>query len=164
MDSPATSAHLGGRERWLTTGLLGIGLIVFAINASLTGLILPKIMTSLRVELVQIHWVLTAFGIARTVVIPALGWLSGWIGPRTLYLVCLSVFRVGTLGSALSWDWASLMFFRAVTGIGGGLIQPLTMAIFYRVFGRETKSSVPSPILPSWTGGGPCCCFLRSRC
>ena len=44
------SSHLGVRERWLTTTLLGLGLITFAIDASNTQLILPQMMTSLRVE------------------------------------------------------------------------------------------------------------------
>ena len=133
MKTASAPSHLGVRERWLTTGLLGMGLIAFAINASITSLTLPKLMTSLRVELYQIHWVLTAFGIARTVVTPMLGWLSGGFGPRALYLGCMGLFCVGVLGSALAWDWTSLLFFRVLTGIGGGLIQPLSMAIFYQI-------------------------------
>ena len=57
-------------------------------------------MTSLRVEFFYIHWVITAFSIARTVTIPALGWLSGRFGPRTLYLVSQALFTIGLLGSA----------------------------------------------------------------
>ncbi len=153
METSGAPSPLGLRERWLTTGLLGIGLIVFAINASATSLILPKIMTSLRVELFQIHWVLTAFGIARTIVIPALGWLSGWVGPRTLYLACLSIFTIGTLGSAFAWDWASLMVFRALSGIGGGLIQPLTMAIFYQIFPPSQRGMALAFSLVGWSVG-----------
>ena len=69
--STTTSLPLGSRERWLTTALLGLGLITFAVDASNTTLILPQIMTNLRVELYEIHWVLTAPGIARTVTIAA---------------------------------------------------------------------------------------------
>src|ERR671922_1335776 len=112
----STSAPLNVRERWLTTALLGLGLITFAVDASNTTLILPQIMTSLRVEVYQIHWVLTAPGIARTVVIAAMGWLSGRFGPRTLYLLCIGSMTVGALGSMLAWDWPSLIFFRMQIG------------------------------------------------
>ena len=54
------SSQVSVRERWLTTALLGLGLITFAIDASNTRLILPQIMTGLRVELYQIHWIFTA--------------------------------------------------------------------------------------------------------
>src|SRR5215510_5220489 len=102
------SLHLGVRERWLITTLLGLGLITFAIDASNTQLILPQLMTSLRVEVYQIHWALTAPGIARTVVIAATGWLIAWWGPRTLYLLCIGSMTMGSLGSLLAWDWPSL--------------------------------------------------------
>src|SRR5882724_202223 len=100
------SSQLTARERGITTALLGLGLITFAIDASNTTLILPQIMTSLRVEVYQIHWVLTAPGIVRTVVTAATGWLSGRFGPRTLYLLCIGSMTVGSLGSMLAWDWA----------------------------------------------------------
>src|SRR4030095_16717189 len=106
------SSQLTVRERRLTTALLGVGLITFAIDASNTTLILPQIMTSLRVEVYQIHWILTAPGIARTLGIPAMEWVSAWCVPRMLYLLCLGIMSLGSLGSVLAWDWPSLIFFR----------------------------------------------------
>ena len=153
MAEAETPSHLGFRERWLTTILLGIGLILFAINASTTNLILPQIMTNLRVELYQVHWVTTAFGIARTVVIPALGWLSGRLGPRTLYLVSLGSFSLGTLGSALAWDWPSLIAFRILAGAGGGLMNPLSMAIFYQIFPPGQRGMALGFSLLGWSIG-----------
>ncbi len=154
MSEPTTESHLGVRDRWLTTGLLGIGLIVFAIEASVSNYTLPKIMTSLRVELYQIHWVLTAFGIARTVIIPMLGWLSGRLGPRLLYILCLGTFCLGGLGSSLAWDWGSLLVFRVLAGLAGGLIQPLTMAIFYQIFPPSQRGMALAFSLIGW-GVGP---------
>ena len=59
----------------------GAGAHHLAIDASNTRLVLPQMMTSLRVELYQSHWVFTAPGIARTVMTASTGWLSGWAGP-----------------------------------------------------------------------------------
>lgn len=50
MAEAETLSLLGFREWWLTTTLLDIGLILFAIHASTTNVILPQIMTNLRVE------------------------------------------------------------------------------------------------------------------
>src|SRR5215475_3371897 len=99
------SAQLSARERVLTTALLGLGLITFAIDASNTQLVLPQIMTSMRVEVFQIHWLLTGPGIVRTVATASTGWLGGRLGPRTLYLLCIGSMTVGALGSMLAWDW-----------------------------------------------------------
>lgn len=153
MSESTTATYLGVRERWLTTGLLGIGLIVFAIEASVSNYALPKIMTSLRVELYQIHWMLTAFGIARTVIIPMLGWLSGRVGPRLLYIMCLGIFCVGALGSSIAWDWGVLLMFRVLAGLAGGLIQPLTMAIFYQIFPPNQRGMALAFSLIGWAIG-----------
>src|SRR5713101_7743502 len=46
MEMPtSTPSQIGARERWITTALLGLGLITFAIDASNTQLILPQVMT-----------------------------------------------------------------------------------------------------------------------
>jgi EmrB/QacA subfamily drug resistance transporter len=149
----STPAPLNVRERWLTTALLGLGLITFAIDASNTTLILPQIMTSLRVEVYQIHWVLTAPGIARTVVIAATGWLSGRFGPRNLYLLCIGSMTVGSLGSMLAWDWPSLIFFRMLAGVGGGMIPQLSQAIFYQIFPPGRRGMALGIALMGWSIG-----------
>jgi EmrB/QacA subfamily drug resistance transporter len=147
------SLHLGVRERWLTTTLLGLGLITFAIDASNTQLILPQLMTSLRVEVYQIHWALTAPGIARTVVIAATGWLIGWFGPRTLYLLCIGSMTLGSLGSLLAWDWPSFVFFRVLAGVGGGMIPQISQAIFYQIFPPGQRGMALGFALMGWSVG-----------
>jgi MFS transporter, DHA2 family, multidrug resistance protein len=147
------SLQLTGRERGLTTAILGLGLITFAIDASNTTLILPQIMTSLRVEVFQIHWVLTGPGIVRTVVTAATGWLSGWFGPRTLYLLCIGSMTVGSLGSMLAWDWPSLIFFRMLSGAGGGLIPQISQAIFYQIFPPGQRGMALGFALMGWSIG-----------
>ena len=149
----STATHLSVKDRWLTTGLLGIGLVTFAINASMTNLILPKLMTSMRVELYHIHWVVTAFSIARTITIPALGWMGGRVGPRTLYLWSLGGFTLGMLGASLAWDWPSLLFFRIITGACGGLIPPLSMVIFYQIFPPNQRGMALGLSLMGWSIG-----------
>jgi EmrB/QacA subfamily drug resistance transporter len=130
-----------------------LGLITFAIDASNTQLILPQIMTSLRVELYEIHWVLTGPGIARTVVIAATGWLIGCWGPRTLYLICVGTMTVGSLGTMLAWDWPSLLFFRVLAGVGGGMIPQLSQAIFYQIFPPGQRGMALGFALMGWSIG-----------
>lgn len=147
------SLQLSVRERRLTTALLGLGLITFAIDASNTTLILPQIMTSLHVELYQIHWLLTGPGIARTVVTAATGWLSGWFGPRTLYLLCIGTMTAGSLGSMLAWDWPSLIFFRTLSGVGGGMVPQISQAILYQIFPPGQRGMALGFALMGWSIG-----------
>jgi DHA2 family multidrug resistance protein len=154
METPtSSSSHIGVRDRWLTTALLGLGLITFAVDMSNTTLILPQIMSNLRVELYQIHWVLTASGIVRTVFIAATGWLIGLCGPRTLYLLCIGGMTIGSLGSMLAWDWPSLIFFRMLSGAGGGMIPQLSQAIFYQIFPPGQRGMALGFALMGWSIG-----------
>jgi MFS transporter, DHA2 family, multidrug resistance protein len=147
------SSQLSVRERQLTTALLGFGLITFAVEASNTTLILPQIMTSLHVELYQIHWIFTGPGIARTVVTAATGWLSGWFGPRTLYLLGIGGLTMGSLGSMLAWDWPSLLFFRVLAGTGGGMIPQISQAIFYQIYPPGQRGMALGIALMGWSIG-----------
>ena len=151
--STTTPSNIGARERWITTTLLGLGLITFAIDASNTQLCLPQIMTNMRVDLHEIHWLLTAPGIARTVVIASMGWLTGLWGPRTLYLLSIGGLTLGSLGTMLAWDWPSLIFFRILSGVGGGMIPQLAQAIFYQIFPPGQRGMALGFALMGWSIG-----------
>jgi len=146
-------AQIEARERWLITALLGLGLITFAVDASNTTLILPQIMIDMRVEIYQLHWVITASGIARTVTIAATGWLIGRFGPRNLYLLSIGAMAIGSLGSLFAWNWASLIFFRMLSGAGGGMIPQLSQAIFYQIFPPHQRGMALGFSLMGWSIG-----------
>jgi EmrB/QacA subfamily drug resistance transporter len=151
--SESTFAQISSHERWLITSLLGLGLITFAVDASNTTLILPQIMIDMRVEIYQLHWVLTASGIARTVTIAATGWLIGRFGPRNLYLLSIGAMAIGSLGSLLAWNWPSLIFFRMLSGAGGGMIPQLSQAIFYQIFPPSQRGMALGFSLMGWSIG-----------
>ena len=89
------------RERWLATGSLLLGMVSFTIALMMANVILPEIMTSLRADLDQVQWILTGAGIAQTVIMPLVGWLTSLAGHRSLYLGSLLLFCVGL--SVAAW-------------------------------------------------------------
>jgi MFS transporter, DHA2 family, multidrug resistance protein len=94
----------------------------------------PTMMTSLRADLSQIQWVLTAFMIARTVVMPTLGWLGGLLGNRRLYLTSLLVYLASCMLCGLSWSFESMLVFRVLQGMSAGYLTPLGMAILHETY------------------------------
>ena len=158
------ATDVSSRDRWLITALLGLGLITFAIDASNTRLVLPQMMTSLRVELYQSHWVFTAPGIARTVMTASTGWLSGALGPRPLFLLSIGTLTLGALGSLVAWDWPSLLGFRVLAGMGGGMIPPLSQAIFYQIFPPGQRGMALGFALMGWSIGPAFGPLMGARC
>ena len=94
----------------------------------------PTMMTSLRADVSQIQWVLTAFMIARTIVMPTLGWLGGLLGNRRLYLTSLLVYLASCVLCGLSWNLESMLVFRVLQGMSAGYLTPLGMAILHETY------------------------------
>jgi EmrB/QacA subfamily drug resistance transporter len=94
----------------------------------------PAMMTSLRADVMQIQWVLSAFMIARTVVMPTLGWLGGRLGNRRLYLGSLIAYLIASMLCGLSWDLESMIGFRVLQGMSAGYLTPLGMAILHETY------------------------------
>jgi DHA2 family multidrug resistance protein len=99
----------------------------------------PTMMTSLRADVSQIQWVLTAFMIARTVVMPTLGWLGGRLGNRRLYLSSLLVYLGASMLCGLSWNLESMIGFRVLQGMSAGYLTPLGMAILHETYPADKR-------------------------
>jgi EmrB/QacA subfamily drug resistance transporter len=141
------------RERWIATGSLLLGMVSFTIAAMVSNVVLPQIMTSLRADLDQVQWVLTGFGIAQTVTMPMVGWLTSLAGHRTLYLGSLMLFCAGSVCSGLAWSIESLIFFQIVSGLGVGLMQPLITVILYQIFPPKQRGLALGLSMVGWSFG-----------
>lgn len=118
----------------LMSGVLTNSLIMGTVNIAL-----PNMMTSMRVDVETVQWVVTIFMITRTVVMPLVGWLGAMLGNRTLYLSALSLYVIGSALCSVAWSIESLILFRLLQGIGAGPVFPLSMAILYETFPQEQR-------------------------
>jgi EmrB/QacA subfamily drug resistance transporter len=141
------------RERWIATGSLLLGMIAFTTTIMVANVVLPQLMTSLRVDLDQVQWVLTAPGIAQTVVMPMIGWLTGLFGHRNLYLGSLALFCISSALSGMAWSLGSLVVFQSLGGIGVGLMQPLITVILYQIFPTSQRGLALGLSMIGWSLG-----------
>ena len=111
-----------------------LGMVAFAFGVSTLSISLPRIMADLSADIDRIQWVVTAFDITQTVVMPTVGWLGGIIGNRNLFLTGISISLVGAAFAGLAWNLESLIVFQIIQGVGAGLMQPTLIAILYGLF------------------------------
>ncbi|RMF87999.1 MAG: MFS transporter, partial [Nitrospinota bacterium] len=116
-----------------------LGMLTATLSITTVNLAIPKMMTSLRADLDTIQWVVTAFMIVQTLLMPMVGWLTSLIGSRNLYLLSLGLFTLSSFLCSLAWSAQSLILFRIVQGIGGGPLQPLSLAILYESFPPQQR-------------------------
>ncbi|MEO5499529.1 MAG: MDR family MFS transporter, partial [Candidatus Saccharimonadales bacterium] len=107
--------------------------------------------------------------LTTTITIPIAGKLSDLFGRRTLLLVGVAIFALGSLMSGLAADINQLILWRALQGIGGGIITANAFTIVGDLFAARERgkwqgmigavfgvSSVAGPLLGGWlTEGQP---------
>jgi len=98
-------------------------------------------MTNLRADLDQVQWVITMSMVMQTLLMPTSGWLSSRLGQRRLFISGLIFIIIATILCTFAWSLASLIFFRAILGIGAGVVQPMTMAILFSAFPPQQRGT-----------------------
>ncbi|BDH62899.1 MFS transporter [Lysinibacillus sp. PLM2] len=132
-----TSSDTSSRERWLALISIIIGAFVAVLNNSLINVAIPSLTTDLGSTQDTIQWVLTGYMLASGVIVPIVGFMEERIGYKKFLLVALGVFIFGTFLCSISWNDTSLIAFRVISGLGGGIIGPLSMTVIYKIMPRE---------------------------
>lgn len=115
----------------------------------------------------SLGFVVTAYMLTTTVTVPLAGKLSDMYGRRPLLIIGVTIFTVGSLlsGMAPSIEW--LIAWRALQGIGGGIITANAFTIVGDLFTARERgkwqgligavfgmSSVIGPLLGGWLTDG----------
>ncbi|WP_315068172.1 DHA2 family efflux MFS transporter permease subunit [uncultured Clostridium sp.] len=122
---------------WLALGVVIIGTFMSILDSSIVNIALPKMMAVFGVSLDDIKWVLTAYTLALGAIIPLTGYLQEILGAKRIYVFALAMFTVGSMLCGISWSNTSMIVFRIIQAIGGGMIMPVGMSIIYQIFPRE---------------------------
>lgn len=138
--APTSAKDSTSRQRWLALVSILIGAFVAVLNNSLINIAIPSLTTDLGSTQSTIQWVLTGYMLASGVIVPIVGFMEERIGYKKFLLVALAVFTIGTLLCAIAWNDTSLIAFRVITGLGGGIIGPLSMTVIYKIMPREQVS------------------------
>ncbi|OXY93392.1 DHA2 family efflux MFS transporter permease subunit [Streptomyces diastatochromogenes] len=113
-----------------------IASVMSVLDMTIVNVALRRLSESFGAPLETIQWTATAYTLALAAVIPTAAWAMGRIGAKRTYLTALTLFTLGSLLAACAWDAGSLIAFRAVQGLGGGLLMPVGMAMVMRIADR----------------------------
>jgi EmrB/QacA subfamily drug resistance transporter len=121
----ATRTH---RQILVVFAGLMVAMLLPAMNMTLVATALPTIVGDLG-GLSQLSWVITAYLLTSTVVVPLVGKVSDQYGRKPLFQLAIVVFAVGSVLSGLATSMGQLIAFRGLQGVGGGALMALTQAI-----------------------------------
>ena len=140
-------------RKWPVTITLSLGMISVGLGITGVDTAIPAMMSSLGTSLHRIQWVLIAFMITRTVLIPCVGWLGQRIGDRNLFILSAATFGAGSFLCSIAWDVNSLIFFRIIQGIGVGPLIGVSMSIMYEAFPRNERGLAMGLFMTGWSLG-----------
>ncbi|TMV44219.1 MFS transporter [Paenibacillus mesophilus] len=122
-------------------GLLILGLMIAmlfgALDQTIVGTAMPRIVGELG-GLGLMAWLTTAYMLTSTVVVPIAGKLADLIGRKVVYVTGLVIFIGASALCGMAQGMTELIIFRALQGIGGGIMMPMAMIIIGDIFtGKE---------------------------
>ncbi|GGV28762.1 MDR family MFS transporter [Streptomyces spectabilis] len=142
--------------------ILVLGTFMATVDATIVSVGIDTLSAEFGASVTEIQWVSTAYLLAVVAAVPASGWLAGRFGGRRTWLAAVGVFLLGSALCALAWSATSLIVFRVIQGLGGGMLPATGQALLARIAGRERTgrvisvvSVVPllSPVLGPLVGG-----------
>jgi EmrB/QacA subfamily drug resistance transporter len=117
--------------------VLIVGMFMSILDISIVNVAIPTIQSELGVTTEEVQWVTTAYSLALGVVVPISGWLGDRYGLTRVYTLSLLGFAAGSALCGLAWDLQSLVGFRILQAVGGGILPVVTLAMVYRIVPRQ---------------------------
>jgi EmrB/QacA subfamily drug resistance transporter len=150
--SSATDTALGDRgpaasERiethvWQIAGVVILGMIMSILDTTIVNVALDTLSKDLHSPISQVQWVVTGYLLALAAVIPVTGWAARRFGAKHVYLVSLVLFTAGSAACGFAGSIGTLVLFRVLQGVGGGMIMPVGQMIMAQVAGPQRMGKV----------------------
>ena len=136
---PAAPEPVSDRRLNLVSFVLIFGAIASILDTTIVNVALNHLHLVFHTSVADTQWVATGYLLALAGVIPLTGWAQERFGARNVWIFAVALFLLGSILCGFAWSLPSLIGFRVLQGIGGGMILPITMSIL-------TQSAGPSRI------------------
>lgn len=114
-----------------------LGIIMSILDTTIVNVALDTLSRDFNTSLSTIQWVSTGYLLALATVIPLTGYAADRFGTKRLFIVSIVLFTLGSILSGAAWSAGSLIAFRVLQGIGGGMIMPAGMTILTQAAGPQ---------------------------
>jgi EmrB/QacA subfamily drug resistance transporter len=135
---PAPAPAPAPAPRWgLPLVVLIVGMFMSVLDLSIVNVAIPVIRKDLGASIESIQWISTAYSLTEGVMVPASAWLGARIGLKRLYIWLIVLFTVASALCGLAGDLGSLIAFRILQAIPGGVLPVTCITILYRIVPKE---------------------------
>jgi EmrB/QacA subfamily drug resistance transporter len=138
--APSTETSTGGG--WgLPLVVLIAGMFMSVLDISIVNVAILTMQNDFGVTTDDVQWVATSYELALGVVVPVSGWLADRFGSTRVYKLALFGFAGFSALCGLAWNLESMIAFRVLQAIPGGILPVVCLTILYRIVPREKIGS-----------------------
>jgi MFS family permease len=130
--------HLGLRTKVIIMLSVMASLFLVALDQMIFTTALGKIVEDFN-AFSSLGWVVTAYLLTSTMTVPVAGKLSDLFGRRVMLLIGIGIFVAGSMMGGMSGSMSQLIVWRAVEGIGGGIITANAFTIVGDLFAARER-------------------------
>ena len=135
------------RTRW-TLAIVSLALFMVVLDNLIVTVALPSIQRDLGATLQQLEWTVNAYTLAFAVTLIPGAAIGDRFGRKRTFLAGLALFTASSAAAALAPGASELVAARALQGIGGAIVAPLTLTLLAEAFPPERRGAA----LGIWSG------------
>jgi EmrB/QacA subfamily drug resistance transporter len=135
------------RTLW-TFVITSVALFMVVLDNLVVSTALPVIRTDLDASLEQLEWTVNAYTLTFAVFLLTGAALGDRFGRKRVFVLGLGLFTAASAAAALAPSMEALIAARAIQGIGGAIVTPLTLTILSDAFPKEKRGLA----LGAWSG------------
>src|SRR5438132_2238374 len=130
---------LSPRAKLEILGAILLALFLFALDQTVVGTALPKIITDLKGNELY-TWSVTIYLLTSTISGPIYGKLSDLYGRRPIFIWAVGLFLVSSVFAGLSQEMWRFILARGLQGLGGGAVFPIALAVIADLYPPEDRA------------------------
>ena len=120
-------------NRGMVTISIMMANIMQGVDNSILNVALPHVQGSLSASLDQVAWALTSYIVCAAIMMPLTGWLAGRFGIKYIFLASVVGFTLASALCGAATSLGELVFFRALQGVAGAGLVPLSQATLLQI-------------------------------
>jgi EmrB/QacA subfamily drug resistance transporter len=117
--------------------VLIVGMFMSILDTSIVNVAIPTIQNVFGTTTDKVQWIATSYTLVLGVVVPLSAWLSDKFGVARVYNWALLLFSAGSALCGLAWSLESMIVFRIIQAIPGGILPVVTLSMLYRIVPKE---------------------------
>lgn len=128
-------------NRSLMIIVLLVGAFCAVLNQTILSTAFPALMDAFNISTATVQWLTTGFLMVNGIMIPVSAYLTSRFNTKSLFIIAMSIFELGTIFAWIAPSFAVLLIGRLVQAVGVGISMPLMQNIMLTVYPPEKRGA-----------------------